>query len=447
MRTNWKYKWKTVMTVVLAASVMICACGKQDGTESEYKKSAKKMEDLFDKKNTDEEEDEKNAEKASGQMNNGKNNSDGDEENDLSGKEQETTMDETELWTEEKLAEMTLEEKAAQMFVVCMDTLTGVESTAEAGDWARQQFWSYPVGGIIMMGVNVQSEEQITNLNAQLKAISQERIGLLPFLCVDEEGGTVKRIAGNPNFPVQDVGDMNLIGAGGDPSRAYQAGFDIGSYLSAYQFNVDFAPDADVLLNPGNTVIGVRSFGSDAELVASMTAQAVSGLRENGICATLKHYPGHGATAEDSHEGFAYSLRTLDELRECEWKPFRSGIEAGAEFIMVGHISYPNILGSDTPATLSGYMVGELLRQELQFDGIIITDAMNMGAISNNYSSADATIMAVQAGADMILEPADFYASYQALIDAVRSGTISEERINESLRRILRVKRRLALGE
>lgn len=348
-----------------------------------------------------------------------------------------------EAWVQERLDGMTLEEAAAQMFVLELDTFTGVQDTTEAGEITRQQFQAYPVGGILVMGNNIQSEEQIVNLNTQLDSLSRERIGLVPFLCVDEEGGTVTRIAGNPNFPVQNVGDMSLIGASGDPARAYEVGSRLGTYLSQYRFNVDFAPDADVLLNSENTVSASRSFGSDAELVAPMVAEAVRGLREQGICATVKHFPGHGATAEDSHEGFAYSLRTLEEVNACELKPFQAGIDSGAEFVMVGHLSYPNIAGNDVPASISEVLTGGLLRQDMQYDGIVITDAMNMGAIAENYSPAEAAVMAVQAGVDIILEPADFQEAYQALLGAVRDGTVKKERIDESVKRILRVKWRI----
>ncbi len=352
-----------------------------------------------------------------------------------------------EAWVRERLSRMTLEERVAQMFVLALDAFTGVQDTTEAEEITRQQFQAYPVGGIMVMGNNIQSEEQIVNLNMQLDSLSRERIGLVPFLCVDEEGGTVTRIAGNPNFPIQNVGDMSLIGASGDPERAYEVGSQLGTYLSQYRFNVDFAPDADVLLNSENTVVSSRSFGSDADMVASMVAEEVRGLTEHGICATVKHFPGHGATAEDSHEGFAYSLRTHEEVNACELKPFQAGIDSGAEFVMVGHLSYPNVAGNDIPASLSETLTGQLLRQHMQYDGIVITDAMNMGAIVDHYGSAEAAVMAVQAGVDMILEPADFQEAYQALLGAVRDGTVREERIDESVKRILRIKWRIQQEE
>jgi len=268
---------------------------------------------------------------------------------------------------------------------------------------------------------------------------SQERIGVPAFLCVDEEGGTVTRISGKGVIDVPYIDTMQSVGLG-EPEDAYAVGETIGSYLSELLFNVDFAPVADVATNPDNSVIGTRSFGSDAEVVSSMVASFVEGIQNQGVAATLKHFPGHGDTAEDSHVSRSTSYKTLEELWECELLPFAAGIEAGCRFVMVGHISLPNVTGDDTPATVSELLVTELLREEMGFDGIIVTDAMNMAAITDYYSSAEAAVAAVSAGADMILMPADFQSAYEGLVSAVNTGVLSEERIDESLRRILTVK-------
>ena len=166
-------------------------------------------------------------------------------------------------------------------------------------------------------------------------------------------------------------------------------------------------------------------------------------MQDAGIEATLKHFPGHGDTAEDSHSGYASSYKNLDELRECELKPFQAGIKADVSLVMVGHISLPDVLDSQTPASLSSEIVQNLLRDEMDFNGVIITDALNMGAISQNYTSADAAISAVKAGVDMLLMPLDFRAAYEALINAVQQGEISEQRINESVRRVIRIKEKM----
>lgn len=276
-----------------------------------------------------------------------------------------------------------------------------------------------------------------------MQEISKARIGLPVFLATDEEGGSVSRLYGGGITDIPYIGDMYSTGATGDPQEAYQVGNTIGTYMRDLNFNVDFAPVADIYSNPSNTVIGNRAFGSDAELVSQMVPMEVEGLQSSGVLATLKHFPGHGDTAEDSHSGYASSYKSMEELEACEFQPFRAGIAANVSFIMMGHISLPNILNSQLPASLSYDMVTGVLRRELQFNGVIITDALNMGAISANYSSGEAAVMAIEAGVDMLLMPADFHSAYEAVLGAVREGRISEERINESVLRIIRMKKKI----
>lgn len=340
----------------------------------------------------------------------------------------------------QKLSEITLEEKVAQLFFITPDALSGVDGISTVKETMKTCFSEYPVGGLVFFDKNIISPEQIIGMTGSLKEISMERLGVIPFLGVDEEGGTVLRIADNSAFPVSDVGNMAAIGATGDAKNAYQAGAAIGSYLSEYGFNLDFAPVADVLVNPENAVAKNRSFGGDAVLNGEMVKRAAEGIMSQNVSAVLKHFPGHGATEEDSHEGAATSYRTLEELRSTEFIPFTAGIEAGAEFVLAGHISMPNVTGDNVPATLSYQLLTGILRQELGFDGIIITDAMNMGAITQYYSSGEAAVTAIQAGVDMVLMPYDFKSAYQAVLEAAQSGTISQERIDESVGRILKVK-------
>lgn len=270
---------------------------------------------------------------------------------------------------------------------------------------------------------------------------SMERIGLPLFISVDEEGGKVARVANDSPISVEHFPYMPEIGAAEDAvARAQEVGDGIGSYLHELGFNLDFAPVADVLTNPENTVVKERSFSSDPEKTAELAAAVASRLERQGVYSCLKHFPGHGATAADSHKGYAYIDKTLEELRAAELIPFQRGIEAGASFVMVGHISVPKVTGDDTPATLSKTMI-DILRNELQFDGIVITDAMNMGAITNDYSSGEAAVKAIEAGVDIILMPADFKAAYAGILDAVKTGKISEERIDASVRRIITIKR------
>lgn len=341
------------------------------------------------------------------------------------------------------LNSMTLEEKIAQLFFITPEALTGVATVTEAGDLTEECYKQYPVGGIIYFRENIESRQQLSSVLSRMQEISTERIGLPVFLGTDEEGGRVTRIYGSSITDIPYVGSMYSVGKSGDLQAAYKAGNTLGCYLKELGFNVDFAPVADIFTNEENTVIGDRAFGNNVETVSEMVPACVKGLQDAGIEATLKHFPGHGDTAEDSHSGYASSYKNLDELRECELKPFQAGIKADVSLVMVGHISLPDVLDSQTPASLSSEIVQNLLRDEMDFNGVIITDALNMGAISQNYTSADAAISAVKAGVDMLLMPLDFRAAYEALINAVQQGEISEQRINESVRRVIRIKEKM----
>ena len=338
------------------------------------------------------------------------------------------------------LGNMTLEEKVAQMFIVLPEGLTGAGCVTAAGETTRDAIREVPVGGFIYMEQNLESASQVQEMLSNVQSYSMERIGLPAFTCVDEEGGTVARISGRGNFDVPAIGDMCEVGASGDPEQAYMVGKEIGGYLGGLGFNVDFAPDADVLSNPENQVVRWRSFGSDPQLVAEMAAAELKGLREQGVLGAYKHFPGHGATAGDTHEGYACTDKSLEELQACELIPFQRGIQEGVPMIMVGHISLPSVTGDGTPASLSEVLVTEVLRNQMGYEGIVVTDAMNMGAVANTYTSAQAAVAAVSAGVDIILMPMDFYGAYEGILDAVRNQTISPERIDASLERILRVK-------
>lgn len=341
---------------------------------------------------------------------------------------------------EQSLSGLDLEEKAAQMFVVLPEQLTGVDVVTVAGETTRNAINNMPVGGLIYMEQNLQSEEQIREMISGVQQFSRDRTGLPAFICVDEEGGTVSRISGRSFPDIPYIENMSEIGQSGDSDAAYAVGSEIGKYLSRMGFNVDFAPVADVVSNPENSVVKYRSFGSDPQMVSEMVTAELDGLQAERIYGTLKHFPGHGGTKEDSHEGSASSPKTLEELRDCELIPFREGISHGTDFIMVGHISLPNVTGDDTPASLSYEITTKILRDEMGFEGIVVTDALNMEAVSQKFSSAEAAVRAVKAGADLILMPADLQAAYNGILEAVSDGTLTQERIDESVRRILKVK-------
>ena len=353
---------------------------------------------------------------------------------------EEAAGEENKTEAEKILESMTLEEKAAQIFFVTPEDITGVDTATVAGDATRQALETYPVGGIVYFSKNILEPEQTRSMLGNTWEYSQEVMKIPVWLGVDEEGGQVARVAENPQFQVTRYDSMRSIGDTGDPEQAYEAGETIASYLKDLGFNMDFAPDADVISNPQNTVIGDRSFGTDPDLVGEMTADAVAGFQDQGISACIKHFPGHGQTEGDTHEGYAYTEKTLEEMRNSDLIPFQRGIKAGTDFVMVSHISAPNAVSQDLPASLSSEFITDLLRGEMGYDGIIITDAMNMGAITDRYDSAQAPVMAFQAGADMILMPEDFQSAYEGILQAVNSGTISEERLDQSVMRILETK-------
>lgn len=355
--------------------------------------------------------------------------------------EEETTT--VEEYTDEELLdeivdacilEMSLEDKVAGLFIVTPEALTGVDKAVRAGDGTKEALEKYPVGGLIYFKQNIQSKDQITEMLANTVSMSKYPI----FLAVDEEGAKVARVA--DALGLEKVYSAADMGAAGDANNAYSTYKEIGTYLTEYGFNLNFAPVADVLTNPDNKSIGERSFGSDPDVVSSMVASSVTALEEVGVTACMKHFPGQGDADGDTHEGLAASDRTLEEIKETELKPFAAGMEAGAQMIMVGHFTVPAIDADNTPASLSKKVITELLREEMGYNGVVITDALNMSAISEYYDSSQACIMAFKAGADMVLMPEDFEAAYEGVLAAVKDGTISEARINDSLRRVYRIK-------
>lgn len=356
------------------------------------------------------------------------------------GEATEPAVDPLDEQASQLISGMSLEDKVAQMFVITPEALTGYASVTAAGDTTKAAYESRPVGGLIYMADNLLSTEQTTEMLTNMQNIAMERTGLPVFLSVDEEGGTVARVAKNDAFGVTDVGNMSDIGAAGDAQNAYNAGVTIGTYLKQLGFNVDYAPVADVLTNPDNTVIGTRSFGSDASVVADMVTKELEGLSSQGVFGVVKHFPGHGGVSGDSHDGAVTMDKSLEELMQTEFVPFQKAVENGVSFVMVGHISVPQVVGDNTPASLSQMMVSNVLREQLGYQGIVITDAMNMGAITGSYTADQAAVMAVNAGVDMILMPQDYETAYNGLLQAVQDGTITEDRINESVTRIVKVK-------
>lgn len=340
----------------------------------------------------------------------------------------------------ERVSAMTLEQKVAQMFMVTPEAITGVDAATQAGAATESALAEYPVGGIVYFQKNLIDPDQTKAMLANTQAYSQEASSLPAFIAVDEEGGTVKRIADNPGFNIEDVGNMADVGATGDPSQAKTAADTVAAYLTDLGFNLNLAPDADICGDPSTDVMALRSFGGDPQTVAEMVEAQVEGFESSGMLCSAKHFPGIGGVTGDSHEGAIVSDKTLDELRAWELVPFEAAIEADVPFVMVGHLSLPTALGTDMPASINAAVVTDLLRDELGFGGIIITDAMEMGAVGDFCTADQAGVAAIEAGVDMVLMPSDFPAAYQGVIDAVNDGRIPESRIDESAARIVKAK-------
>ena len=327
------------------------------------------------------------------------------------------------------LSQMTLHEKVCQMLVVTPESITGVTA---AGGTTKKALQAMPVGGILYSKPNLRSKEQVKTMLQNTQSYSA--IPLM-FTC-DEEGGRVNRLMSTVNTsmigPMLDYKDQGA-------ETAYKNACTIATDMSALGFNADMAPVADVWSNPENTVIGDRAYSDDFQQAAVLVASAVEGFHAGGVATALKHFPGHGDTSEDSHYGAVFITKTLEEIREKELLPFRAGIQADSDMVMIGHLILSDI--DDQPAPFSHKIVTELLRQELGFDGVIITDGLQMKAMTDFYSDGAIACSAVKAGVDMLLCPANPEEAAAALEDAVKNGDLTESRIEESVLRILKMKK------
>lgn len=335
----------------------------------------------------------------------------------------------------EKIDSMTLEQKIGQLFIVGFE---GDIINDEIIDLVKNQ----EVGGLIYFSRNVVDSNQIITLNNEIKAIKKD----IPlFISVDEEGGVVSRV---PDEFLK-LPSSGYIGKFDDENLSYNIGSIISKELKSLGFNMDFAPVLDIDSNPNNTVIGERAFGNNADIVSKLGIKTMEGLRDGGIIPVVKHFPGHGDTDIDSHYGLPIVTKTLEELNNLEFIPFKNAIENGADVVMVSSIILSSI-DSEYPATMSKKVTTDILRNKLNFDGVIATDDMTMGAIMDNYNLTDAVIMAINAGNDLILVCHgydDIIKSISAVKDAVSSNIISKERIDESVYRILKLKEKYRVND
>ncbi len=340
---------------------------------------------------------------------------------------------------DELISTMTLEDKIYQMFMVTPETLlksskavTSVDSD-DLGS-AEKLIDASPVGGVVYYGQNLSTWQQTHRMLKMTQRYSKNvnnNIGM--FFAVDEEGGTVARVA--DKLGVYDCENMSYYGAAGDYAAVNNVGSTIGTALSDLGFTLNLAPVADIDLSEENA-LGERTFSSDSSVTANMAAEFVRGVEGKGVSTTLKHFPGLGAGTGDTHNGSVFINRTYEELQSAEFVAFKGGIDAGADFVMVGH-QITAASGDNLPGCLSKTVITDWLKTELGFKGLVITDSQSMGAITDNYTSQQAAVMAVQAGADIVLMPKDLKSAVDGIAAAVADGTITEERINESVHKIL----------
>ncbi|MBB2909745.1 beta-N-acetylhexosaminidase [Streptosporangium becharense] len=338
------------------------------------------------------------------------------------------------------LASMSVEEKVGQLFMPVLYGAAAEETSGEnqarfgVGTPAKM-IAKYRPGGVILFpwAGNVKNVRQVVALTNGLQKASPE----IPLLiAADQENGRVSRLAPL----VSDLPGASVIGSTGDPSLARRAAEATGVELRALGVNLDFAPVADVNVNPRNPVIGPRAYGSDPRKVAPMVAAAVRGFHDAGIASTAKHFPGHGDTSVDSHTGLPVIKHSRAQWDRLDAPPFAAAIAENVDAIMSAHVVMPKLDPSGDPATLSKPILTGLLRKKLGFDGVVSTDALDMAGVRERYGDGEVAVRAILAGADLLLMPPDYPKAYRAVLEAVKSGRIPADRLDESVRRLLTLK-------
>ncbi|ABR47506.1 glycoside hydrolase, family 3 domain protein [Alkaliphilus metalliredigens QYMF] len=335
------------------------------------------------------------------------------------------------------IQEMTLEEKIGQLFMPAFRSDHEGRPLKKINESVKEQIKQYHLGGIILFAENIESIDQTKKLIDDMQKNSR----LPMFIAVDEEGGRVTRLNhSRSQLPATQLPGNEVLGKTKDPTLSYEVGRLLGRELLSLGFNMNLAPVADVNTNAKNPVIGDRSFSDNPQEVGIMASEMARGLQNENVSAVFKHFPGHGDTEFDTHHQAVVINHDLERLQSVEWVPFRKGIEVSVDAIMTAHIQMPQITGNDFPATLSSKIITEILREEMGYEGMVITDALEMSAVSQHYTSAEAAVLAIEAGVDILLMPRSLEEAYGGVLEAVSLGLITEERIEESVRRILQVK-------
>lgn len=329
---------------------------------------------------------------------------------------------------------MTEKEKIGQLLMVAPEDITGESRTERIA--GENLFTEFPVGGVIIYGQNIRTEDQLMGLVEDIYRGCRTAGLYQPFIAMDEEGGYVSRLS--VKLGEETAQSAEEIGQTGDAENAYLAGLQIGQRMKEYGFNLDLAPVADVLIMNAPELEG-RSYGSDTSLVSEMAWRMAEGLREAGIIPCYKHFPGHGTIGANTHNTPASHSRTLQDMKSNELIPFQYGIDRDIEMIMLSHLTAKSV-DAAFPASLSANIVTKLLRNEMGYDGVVITDALRMDAIREKYSIAEAVTLSLQAGADIMLVPEDGREAFRAIEKEIEKGNITWERIDKSVERIIALK-------
>lgn len=332
---------------------------------------------------------------------------------------------------------MSLEQKVANLFIVTPEDITGVTTATQAGEGTRSALATYAVGGLIYDRKNIEGSDQLKALTTNTQNMYNELYNSDVFIIVREEGAVNTIADSYASVVPQD--SAAVIGESGNASNAYTAYVTIGNYLAEYGVNLNLGPVCNVITVDGS-ILGDRSFGTDPSEVSLMVGRAVDGQMEMNVNTCLTSFPGYGGVTADPANGSVSTDMSKDELIANEYATFMSGINAGAQFIQVSDIIASNITGEDVPCVFSTVIINDIIRGELGFEGVIITEPMNYKAITDYYGAGEAAVMAINAGCDMILLSSDFSSAYTAVYEAVQNGEISEERLDEALMRIYTVK-------
>ena len=344
--------------------------------------------------------------------------------------------------------QMSLREKVGQMFFIRLEALDPDYISDElSGKYIKHDILNdemidtyneYPCGGIVLFAKNLNDERQLITLTNNIHNLNNR-----PLICIDEEGGVVSRIANSNKFRVKKTPNNNTMTTYDD---AYNQGYYIGSYLKKYHIDIDFAPVADINSDSQNNIIGERSFGDNPILVSTMVNAFISGLHDNNIIACTKHFPGHGNSKDDSHLNEVNIEDTLEMLKEEELVPFINNLDI-SDMVMIGHIKTPNTTNDDLPASLSKEIITDILRDTYKYDGLVVTDSFEMAAITKYYTNQEVVLTAIDAGVDVLLMPENYKEAFDTIIQAINTNQIKEERINESVKRILKLKTKYNLIE